>query len=307
MLPYCYLMWHPSAEYPHRNFAVRDECAAIQMRYVPSLRITLGHMPVLTNSYNEYPMQTANRNQGFGLMALFCAPFIAGCASTSNYDLGMYGTPTPALIMYASQVKQAREVCHPAVKKEESDRFYTFALVRGLTLEYYREKIPSFKIQEDDFLKQYATAWGKMSQDQQVQFCTAYENDVIASKDKWFLPIVRDAVNFRKFFSPVDEERLRHAEMARVASGVLSLGFTAAGVVQTNKQNFSTAGQFNATGGKFATIFTESQDRAATSTAQTIDIKSLPCEYYAPFVGMNQNLTADYFFNYFSIAKCPSA
>jgi|GEM_PF-5554563 len=227
------------------------------------------------------------------LVVLFLVFSVVGCASTSDFDLGMYGTPTPALALYASQVKHAREVCADSVDKEESDRFFKYSVTRGLSLAYYREKNPSFNTQEDEFLSQYSTAWEGMDTIQRGSFCAAYQSDLSWSKEKWLKPIVVLAMNFRKYFSPVSEERLELAQKARVASGVLSLGLTTAGVSKTNQQDFSTARQFNSQGGMFASVVRQGEERTI-----------LPCEYYAPFVQAILNPKDVKFSTYHSIVKC---
>jgi hypothetical protein len=230
------------------------------------------------------------------LVVLILGSSVMGCASNSDFDLGMYGTPTPALAMYASQVKHASDVCSQSVDKEENERFLKFGVTRGLALAYYREKFPSFSSQEGEFLSKYLMAWGEMNAQQKLDFCSTYRGDLNWSKEKWLKPIVVLAMNFRRYFSPVSEERLELAQKARIVAGGLSLGLTTAGVAKTNQQDFSTARQFNNQGGMFASV-----------VMQGGALTGLPCEQYAPFVQAVINPNDVKFSMYYSIVKCSNS
>lgn len=228
------------------------------------------------------------------IILLVCVLGFTGCASTPSYYHRWYGHPTPALLLYASQVKHAKQVCEKSKVNDSADRFYKFGVDRGLLLSWYRENVSTFSNDEANFSNRYAAAWATMNDAQQRDFCTAYQNDVEWSKDQWIISIVNVSTAFRKFFSPISQEHIESAQNAQLLTGALSLGLLIAGVSQTQQGNFSAAKQFNSSG-----------TYLANAMGSTVDPRSLPCEQYVPFVEANININEYKFINYYSVVKCP--
>ena len=231
---------------------------------------------------------------------LNCAPFAvslaaicSGCASLPNDQGGIMGNPTPALLAYAAQARFAPTVCSLGETKEAGDRFLRWGVEAALQLDYYRENIPNFSADMRLLEEKHSNTWATMDARQQADYCSAYQSDVRWSAEKWRLPLISVGDRFRMYFAPLSEARIERAKNASIVAGVLSLGFTAAGVNQASQNDFSSAQRFNA----YGSAMTNSMGQPAASV-------NLPCKAYAPFTQMNQSMTAKDFATYYSLKEC---
>lgn len=212
--------------------------------------------------------------------------------SISATDNGIIGNPTPALALYVAQVEFAQKNCGLEPTKQ-NNRFYEWAVRRGLMLDEYRKKDEDFSRAEGILLKHFQDAWSLQSEEQKAAFCNAYAGDVNWAKDRSRLKILNVSDRFRTHFSPLSQERLDRARKASIFAGVLSLGFTVAGVNQANQHDFSTASQFNDYGAAFAYLV---NDPSA--------VDRTPCRTYLPFLLANISPERIKFDSYYSIREC---
>lgn len=212
--------------------------------------------------------------------------------SASAADNGIIGNPTPALALYVAQVEFAHKNCELAPTKQNS-RFYEWAARRGLMLDEYRKKDEDFSRAESIFLERFHHGWLQQNEDQKAAFCNAYTEDVHWARDSGRLKILNASDRFRSHFAPLSQERIDRARKASIFAGVLSLGFTAAGVNQASQHDFSTASQFNNYGAAFAYLVND-----PSAVGQT------PCESYLPFLLANVRPEKINFDTYYSIREC---
>jgi hypothetical protein len=210
-------------------------------------------------------------------------------------DGGILGDPTPALPIYAAQVRHAHDACQAAGLVDDAkagDAFYANAVERGLQLAYYRKHVPAFGPALDAVGERYRQAWATMDATERQAFCAGYLDDVRWSAATWRLPVIQASDRFRSTFSPPSAQRVERAKAANMLLGVLSLGATAAGVNQTSQHDFAAAHDLNAAGGALAQGMADPSARPPG------------CAAYAPFVAMNQRLTAADVRSYHSIRSC---
>lgn len=204
----------------------------------------------------------------------------------------MIGNPTPALALYVAQVEFAHENCGLEATKQ-NERFYEWAVKRGLMLAEYRKKDGYFSQAEKIFLEGFQSGWIPLDEDGRKRFCSSYAEDVGWAKDRSRLGILNVSDRFRSHFAPLSQERIDRARKASIFAGVLSLGFTAAGINQVNQHDFATARQFNNYGAAFAHLIND-----PSAISQT------PCESYLPFLLANVRPEEIAFDAYYSIRDC---
>ena len=210
----------------------------------------------------------------------------------SATDNGIIGNPTPALALYVAQVEFAHQSCGLEPTKQ-NNRFYEWAIRRGLMLDEYRRKDEDFSRAENVFLENFQESWLQQSEEKRAAFCSTYTDDVRWANDRNRLRILNVSDRFRAHFAPLSQERIDRARKASIFAGVLSLGFTAAGVNQARQHDFSTASQFNNYGAAFAYLVND-----PSAVSQT------PCESYLPFLLANVRPEKVNFDTYYSIKEC---
>lgn len=231
--------------------------------------------------------------------ALFAFSLITACASTgkhgdAKHDNGIIGNPTPAVALYAAQTGFARKVCGlPPTKQNE--RFFEWAVRKGMMLDEYRRKDHQFAQLESEFVTKYQAVWENADEDKISNFCRNYISDVEWAKNSNRLKIFNTSDRFRSYFSPLSQERIELAKKANIALGVLSLGSTIASVNQARQGDFSSSQQLNEYGGVFA------HSMGSPGVAA-----QLPCQSFMPF--MMANFDADISYDsYYSIRECGKA
>lgn len=220
-----------------------------------------------------------------------------GCESTaqnnvSSRDNGIIGLPSPALALYIAQAEHAYESCG-LERTKKNDRYFEWAVRRGLMLDEYRRKDEYFSKIEKVFLDRFQQNWAQLDQEKKDRFCNNYRDDVLWAKDRGRFGIVSVSDRFRSHFAPPSQAQIERARKAKIFAGVLSLGFTAAGINQTNQHDFSTASQFNNYGAAFAHVIND-----PSAVSQT------PCESYLPFLLANIKPEEIAFDTYYSIKEC---
>ena len=213
-------------------------------------------------------------------------------SNSSSRDNGIIGNPTPALALYVAQAEFAHKICGLEPTKK-NDRFYEWAIRRGLMLDEYRKKDEYFSRAESVFLERFQNGWPLLDPASKANFCRAYTDDVDWAKDRGRLGILNVSDRFRSHFAPLSQERIDRARKASIFAGVLSLGFTAAGINQVNQHDFATASQFNNYGAAFAHLIND-----PSAISQT------PCESYLPFLLANVKPEEVTFGTYYSIKEC---
>ena len=212
--------------------------------------------------------------------------------NTSSRDNGIIGNPTPALALYVAQVEFAHKNCGLESTKQ-NDRFYEWAVRRGLMLDEYRKKDEYFSRAERVFFEEFQDGWLHQDQENRASFCKNYTDDVLWARDRGRLGILNVSDRFRSHFAPLSQARIDRARKASIFAGVLSLGFTAAGINQVNQHDFATASQFNNYGAAFANLIND-----PSAISQT------PCESYLPFLLANIKPEEIAFDTYYSIKEC---
>lgn len=211
---------------------------------------------------------------------------------TSAKDNGIIGNPTPALALYVAQVEFAHKNCGLELNKQ-NERFYEWAVKRGLMLNEYREKDQDFAQAEEVFINKFQESWVQLDEERRKSFCKAYTGDVDWARDRNRLRILNVSDRFRSHFAPLLQERIDRAKRASIFAGVLSLGLTTAGINQASQHDFATASQFNTYGAAFAQLAND------PST-----VRQTPCESYLPFLLANVRPEVIVFDTYYSIREC---
>lgn len=224
---------------------------------------------------------------------LFSVLAMGGCSSLPDDEGGMFGRPTPGLLVYASQVTFAHSRCQQGFSEKASDRFYKSGVELALQLSHYRETVPSFSSDMDILNARYSDKWAVMSDAERGLFCSGYQADVAWAEDTWLLPMIGVGDRFRIYFSPLSKARIERAQKISLLSGVLSVGFAAAGVNQAKQGDFATAQQFNTYGRTLS-----------DSTPVVSNGHDLPCNAYRPFVDANSRIDDTVFSNYYSLRTC---
>ena len=163
------------------------------------------------------------------LFATFASPVNAS-------DFGnLEGDPTPAMAMYAAQIRFSAEKCvaegFTADVKGVASLVKYFDRVARLRL--YEKKNPDFARNLESFMGNYSAAWNTADQDTRQTFCSGFNDELAVKNDglfRWVTPIEY----FRRQFSPpslADIERQRKlAGLASVLSAAATTATAAASI-----------------------------------------------------------------------------
>ena len=228
--------------------------------------------------------------------ATLCACLLPFCAAAKGDSV--FGTPTPALVIYAAQLGFAHDACAEAGMAGDakaSDTFIKNAVERGLQTAYYTDHVAEFGPALATYTQRHREAWATMAPAERQAFCVGYRGDVDWSAGTWRLPVIQKSDAFRSRFSPPSQQQIDRAKKANFLLAVLSLGATTAGINQTRQHDFSAASDLNDAG------------RALAGGMGTPGAARGSCDAYAPFEMMNRAVTAGDFRRYHSIVHCDAA
>jgi hypothetical protein len=217
---------------------------------------------------------------------LLCAFFLSLSGGINAKDLGMFnGEPTPALAMYAAQVRFAADRCVNTgfVQDSDSSAKVLKYFNRGIQLRLYLKKDEEFASNYETFYSTYIAAWDGAIDAVRRKFCDGYSAEIAARESEGWLDWAIPLNYLRSKFSPITEESRRRADKIAAFASVAGAALTAtagisaaedavssakAGNLDTSNRQMAASRQINQTG--FALV-----DMAAPSDESHIELISV--------------------------------